>query len=105
MTTNPTTVDLTQARHGYLADQLGRLAAEIKHLQDQKKEIEDQLKAERVDACEGNLFRVTISYDVETARVDWKAVAGKLKPSRQLVTAHTRIGHADRVNVRALKGV
>lgn len=104
MTTNPNTVDLTQARHGYLADQLGRLAAEIKHLQQQKREIEDQLKIERVDACEGNLFRVTISYDVETTRVDWKAVASKLKPSRQLVTAHTSVSVADRVNVRARKG-
>ena len=106
MTHNPpTTVDLTAARHAYLADELGRIAARIKEMNEQKKLLEAELKEDHVTAVEGDLFRVTISSDVQTTRVDWKAVSAKLKPSRQLVTAHTSVGVADRVNVRARKGV
>jgi len=101
MTHNPPTTDLTAARHAYLADELGRIAARIKEMTEQKKLLESELKADHVDVVEGNLFRVSISYDVQTTRVDWKAVSAKLKPSRQLVTAHTTVGLSDRVNVRA----
>jgi hypothetical protein len=88
---------------GDIADALGEVRAQIKALQDQQDFIEGLLKAKGVTLAEGRMFRVSISYGVEAARVDWKAVAEKLQPSRQLVTAHTKVSSSDRVRVTAMK--
>jgi hypothetical protein len=95
-------IDIVLARRGLLADELGQLAADIKAMKNRKAEIEATLKAANVKTVEGRLFRVTISYDVATTRTDWKTIAAKLNPSRQLITAHSKTTTADRVNVRAL---
>jgi len=80
-------------------DQLGWIKAKIANL----KQREDQLKAVIVasgkTAAEGNLFRVTVSRS-EVAAIDWKAIAAKMHPSVQLITAHT--SHADRDTVRCV---
>jgi len=88
---------------GDIADSMGELRAQIKKLQDQQSFLEGLLKAKGVTLAEGNAFRVSISYGVETSRVDWKAVAEKLNPSRQLLTAHTSVSASDRVRVTAMK--
>lgn len=83
-------------------DRLAEVQAKIAEL----RVIEGQLKSSLTDyvpigetsAIEGDLFRTTIQY-VETDRVDWKAVALKLEPSRQLVTAHT----TNRVTIRVAR--
>ena len=53
----------------------------------------------RVD-LDGDAYHVTFSQALAT-KVDWKAVAEKLAPSRQLVTAHTSQSLGYRLNVRA----
>jgi hypothetical protein len=88
---------------GDIADGLGEVRAQIKKLQDQQAFLEGLLKAKGVTLAEGDAFRVSISYGVETSRVDWKSVAEKLKPSRQLLTAHTSTSSSDRVRVTAMK--
>jgi hypothetical protein len=88
---------------GDIADALGEVRAQVKALQDQQDFLEGLLKAKGVEQAEGRLFRVSISYGVETSRVDWKAVAEKLQPSRQLVTAHTKTSTGDRVRVTAMR--
>lgn len=102
MSTNPQISNLTDIRHGHLADKLGEIRARENELKKQRQEIEAQLKEEGVEVAEGGTFRVTISYDILSKRVDWKTVAAKLAPSRQLVAAHTKAIHSDRVTVKAL---
>jgi hypothetical protein len=72
-----------------VVDRLMMIKAQI----DRLKREEDELKAGLCDTglkvIEGLYGRAAISYDVTKVCVDWKAVAQHLKPSRQLVTAHT----------------
>ena len=73
-----------------LADELGALIAE----KDDLARRERDLKARLVDqygpgAYDGALFRATVSCPSTRHKIDWKAVAERLKPSRQLVQAHT----------------
>ena len=84
-----------------IADELGSLRAEIKQLQDSAKALEAILKETGESDFDGDLYHVSISYGVETNRVDWKSVAAKFNPSRQLVTAHTNVTVSDRVRVTA----
>ena len=86
---------------GAVADELGKLRAEIDALKNSAEFLEDLLKHKGVTEAEGALFRVRISYDIETKRVSWKDVAAKLNPSRQLIQAHTRVSTSDRVLVTA----
>lgn len=88
---------------GDIADELGTLRAEIKVLKDRQAALEQILKDQHVESANGDLFHVTISYDVATNRVDWRAIAEKFNPSRQLVTAHTKTSVSDRVRVTAMK--
>lgn len=86
-----------------LADELGSVKAELKLLKDREKQLEADLKATGRDVIEGDLYRVSISRDVERSSVAWKAVAEHFHPSRQLLTAHTNKSVYDRVNVSAHK--
>ena len=99
MSTNPRFFDATD--DGSVADELGKLRAEIQELKNAAEFLEDLLKNKGVTEAEGTLFRVKISYDVQTRRVSWKDVAERLSPSRQLVQAHTRVSTSDRVLVTA----
>ena len=71
------------------ADRLGYLNAQIAALTAQANEIKKTLKAQGPGDYPGQLFRVEVVVK-HISRVDWKAVAAKLKPSRQLVKAHTK---------------
>ena len=86
-----------------IADELGALRAEIDDLRKAAQFLEDLLKHKHVEEADGSLFRVRISYNVETTRTNWRKVAEKLGPSRQLIQAHTRVTVADRVLVTAKK--
>ena len=72
-----------------------RLAMVKAQLADLKRE-EDALKAELIDAglpvIESNAYRCAVSMCDGRESIDWKAIAEKLQPSRQLVTAHTSYG-------------
>ena len=82
------------------ADRLGVLRAEQKILADEAKEIEANLKAQGAGVYNGLLFSVKIS-ETSTSRVDWKEVAARLEPSRQLVSAHTSTSEGLRLLVSA----
>ena len=81
-------------------DHLGHLRAQIADLQEQAKDLEIEIKAAGPGVHEGHLYRTTVS-EVVTDRVDWKGVAVKLNPSRQLITAHTSEVHSIRLTVSA----
>ena len=87
MKTHPL-VDITD--HKAIADAIGDARAELAKAKSRLALLEDLLKADHVRQVDGDRHRVTIAYDIATQRTDWKAIAVKLQPSRQLVTAHTR---------------
>ena len=55
-------------------------------------------------AVEGELFRAAVVESNRT-QVDWKAIAQKLEPSRQLITAHTTEKTVVSVRTNSRKGV
>ena len=84
-------------------DRLGTLLATIAEMNAEAKLLKAalQVNIDAGDADEGDLFRAAHSM-AERDTVDWKAVAAKLDPSRQLVTAHTttKVVHTIRVSAR-----
>ena len=81
-------------------DRLGALRAALKILADEAKDIEANLKAQGAGVYNGDLFSVKVS-ETTTRRVDWKEVAARLEPSRQLVSAHTSTSEGLRLLVSA----
>ena len=85
-----------------VVDQLGEVKAKIAHL----KTVEDQLKKQLLESGEveadGSVFRATVSFS-NRETVDWKAVAEKLEPSHQLITAYTSFTPSTTVRVSARK--
>jgi len=89
-----------------IVDQLGILAAKIAELQAQYDSCKAELIHAGIEVAEGEFYRATVSHVEPAPRVDWKAVAEKLQPSRQLITAHTvPAAPYYRVAVKARKGV
>jgi len=89
-----------------LADELGNLRAQMANLKNRSKAIVEQLGEAGVEILEGDLFRAVVSNVEETSGPDWKTIAQKLKPSRQMVVANQKIikkSHV-RVNVSARVG-
>lgn len=85
-----------------VVDQLGEVKAKIAHL----KTVEEQLKKQLVESGEveadGSVFRATVSF-TNRETIDSKAVAEKLGPSRQLITALTSFVPSTTVRVSARK--
>lgn len=85
-----------------IVDALGAIKAQIADL----KKTEDALKAQLIQSgvseADGATFRATVSVS-ERNVIDWKAIAEKLEPSRQLVTAHTSVSESVTVRVTARK--
>jgi len=88
-----------------LIDELGATLAAQADLNKQVKALKDEFMArvEAGDVDEGDLFR---AFHVLSERntTDWKAVAAKLKPSRQLVQAHTKQSFIHSVRVTSKTG-
>ena len=74
-----------------MVDQLAALDAALADLKSQREALADAMKSEaagRPASFEGSVHIVTVSTAIRDC-VDWKAIAAKLEPSRQLVVAHT----------------
>ena len=85
-----------------IVDQLGAVKAQ----QAATKRIADGLIKQLIDAgvteADGAVFRATVStHDVES--IDWKAIAEKLNPSRQLIVGNTSTASRTTVKVVARK--
>ena len=72
-------------------DQLAAVKAELSALQEREAELKQLLAAAGPDIIEGTQHRAAISITARTA-INWQAIAQHLKPSRQLITAHTTEG-------------
>jgi len=87
-----------------LADELGIIRAQMADLKDREREIRDTLIEAGIKTLEDDTFRALVVESIRTM-IDWKAVAAKLKPSHQLVTAHTTEKEVVSIRVSARRGV
>ena len=87
-----------------LVDDLGQIKAEMAILKSDESALRDKLLASGVTVVEGDLFRANV-VDANVNRIDWKAIAAKLKPSRQLVKAHTNHSVVTSVRITSRIGV
>lgn len=71
-------------------DQLGKLNAKIAKLEAEAKVLKEVLVASGQAEIKGEKFKARISQVAGGVKVDWKAVAEKLEPSRQLVQAYSK---------------
>jgi hypothetical protein len=69
-------------------DELGVIRSQIADLVQREEELVAIIKRRGAGAYEGALFRAVVS-PYSQVRTNWKAVAEKFEPSRQLIAAHT----------------
>lgn len=87
---------------GQLVDRLGVLKASMAAAKDEAESIEKFLKELGAGRYSGTMFDSVVS-ESERTTTDWKAVAAKLEPSRQLVTAHTSTAAVTMIRTTARK--
>ena len=83
-----------------LVDELGALIAEKNDLLKREKDLKAKLADHGAGGYDGDLYRATVAITKGTT-VNWKAIAQKLKPSRQLVQAHSKPSVTTRVTVKS----
>ena len=86
-----------------LADELGIIRAKMADLKDRETEIRAVMIEAGEKAFEDRKFRAVVVESMRTM-IDWKSIAAKLKPSHQLVSAHTRVGEVISIRVSARRG-
>lgn len=86
-----------------LADRLGEIKAAKTILANEEAEIKNRLLAADVREGEGDLFRFTLSRSLRSV-IDYRAILDVLKPSRQLLRAHTRPQETETLRVVARTG-
>lgn len=82
-----------------MVDQLGALDAQIKALTKQADTLKASIKAHGPERYNGSEFSALVFESEGRTVTDWKAIAEKFEPSRQLITAHTTTGEP----VRSIK--
>lgn len=90
------------AEPGAIADRLGEVKAALAELKAVEDSLKGSLKAFGPGAYEGALFRANYSV-AEREVIDWRAIAERLSPSRQLIAAHSSRQVVERIDVRARK--
>ena len=75
-----------------VVDRLAHVKATIATLQDEEATLRAVLADSGCDSVMGSTHRATVSHCEGKVVTDWRSVAAHLKPSRQLVTAHTAQG-------------
>lgn len=85
-----------------VADELGKARALAAQAKDNVKFLENILKDSGEKVVEGSFFRVAVSRS-ERENVNWKAIAAKFNPSRQLVQAYRKMVPVVSVRVSALE--
>ncbi len=85
-------------------DKLGALKAQIAKLKEQESQLESELKSTGLSEISGKKFRVSISKPIISSKINWQAIAKKLNPSHQLISANTKKSTgAPRIRCTALK--
>lgn len=89
---------------GATVDRLAEIKAQIATLQAEEATLKKDLTESGAETIEGTQHRAAITYDSTRTATDWRAIAQHLKPSRQLIKAHTTTGDPfDIVRISAKK--
>jgi hypothetical protein len=80
-------------------DQLGAIDAQIKALTKQADILKAAIKSQGPERYNGSEFSALVFESEGRTVTDWKSIAEKFEPSRQLITAHTTVGEP----VRSIK--
>ena len=99
---SPVTAKIIHLNLVNIVDELGTVKAEIANLKAREEFLKKALEDSGETAIDGTLFRATVATSQRT-NIDWKTIAEKLEPSRQLITAHTSVGYTTAVRVTARK--
>jgi histidinol-phosphate/aromatic aminotransferase/cobyric acid decarboxylase-like protein len=100
----PTTTPAPSAAQAIAAkvDELGQLHAAIADMKREADHLRAELEDAGLDSIEGQLYRVNFAAIAGRTLTDWKTIAERLKPSPQLVRAHTTTGEpSTRMTVKA----
>lgn len=83
-------------------DRLGVINAAMATMKKEAEKIRTELEDAGLDNIDGQLYRVNFAQCAGRTLTDWEAIAAKLKPSRQLISAHTTTGKpSTRMTVKA----
>lgn len=82
-----------------MVDQLGALDAHIKALTKQAEALKATIKAQGPERYMGASYSALVFESEGRTVTDWRSIAEKFNPSRQLITAYTVTGDA----VRSIK--
>ena len=100
----PAQPDSVTAAHALAAkvDRLGALAAEAEAISLEAARLRTDLEAAGLDTIAGTMYRASFAQCKGSTRIDWKTIAAKFKPSRQLIAAHTSTGsESTRMTIKA----
>jgi hypothetical protein len=87
---------------GAKVDRLGQLAADAAAIKLEADRLRTELENAGLSEIHGANYRANFAQVKGSTRIDWKAIAAKLKPSRQLITAHTSTGtESTRMTIKA----
>ena len=79
---------------GQVVDRMAQVKAQIADLKKEEAALRQELVDSGESVVEGLFYRAAISEPDGKISVDWQSVAMHLKPSRQLITAHTSQGES-----------
>jgi hypothetical protein len=79
---------------GGVADRLGQIKAQLADLKKEESKLKEELIESGLAVIEGSFYRVAISETDGKTLIDWKTIAEKFSPSRQLVKANSSVGEA-----------
>ena len=83
-------------------DRLGTLHAALADMKKEADQIRTELEEAGLKDIEGHLYRVNFSQVAGRTLTDWRTIAERLQPSRQLIAAHTTTGEpSTRMTVKA----
>jgi hypothetical protein len=83
-------------------DRLGQLAADAAAIKLEADRLRAELEAAGLDTIAGTMYRASFAQVKGSTRIDWRAIAAKFKPSRQLIAAHTTTGsESTRMTIKA----
>lgn len=71
-----------------MIDEFGALKAAKAELEKREKAFKENFAELEAGSYEGDLFRLNV-LEFPVTSIGWEAIAMKLKPSKQLITAHT----------------